>query len=744
MKNLSAKEIIQLIIDKLPIVFWTVDKNLIFTSSFGGGLKDLGLKENQVLGMSLYEYFQTKDKDYLPIAAHLRALRGERTEYVLHYKEFTYKSYVEPILDENNEIIGVIGFASNISEQENLFQTLKTSEEKYRVLFESAEDAIFLMDGDIFIDCNRATLKMFACRREDIIGQPPYKFSPPFQPDGRDSTEKAKELIQNALNGIPQAFEWVHTRLNGEKFYTEVRLNRILINDKFHLLAIVRDISERKERDRQIQLLARALESVNECVSITDLEDKVLYINSTFEKVYGYKREELVGKPISIVRSEKNTPEMVKDVLPKTLEGGWTGEIWNKRKNGEDFLIRLSTSPVLDENNQIIALIGVATDITKEKEQFEKIKYDAERLRILFENAPDAIFVADYEGKIVEANPASEKLVGWSKGEALGKTFFELNLFDKTNFYKAAKVFYKALKGEPTGPDEIIIRNKSGELIYIEVSTHPIIIENKKLILCTARNITERKKILFELARAKEEAERANRTKTLFFAQMSHEIRTPINSILGFSDVLKEYCQHQADKEMMGYFEILQNAANTLLQTINQILDFSRIESGAFKYELKPVSFNKAINEVYQMLKVLAEKKNLKLEVDLPKEDLIVLADQYSLNGILINLINNAIKYSDKGTIRVKLRSENDYAICEVKDEGVGMSEEFQKKLFTSFVREKSDDKKKKEGTGLGLALTKRYVELNRGDISVKSKKGVGTSVTFKIPLAKSADHLLT
>lgn len=738
MKNFPENKLVQLILKKIPIVFWTVDKNLIFTSSFGGGLKELGLKENEVVGISLFEYFQTNDKNYLPISAHLKALTGEKCEFTHRFKDLTFKSYVEPIYSKLNEIIGVIGFATNITEQQKIYEELKTSEEKYHTLFDSAEDAIFLMDGDIFIDCNPAAIKMFACKREDIIGQPPYKFSPPEQPDGRNSIEKAKELIQNALNGIPQAFEWVHTRLNGEKFIAEVRLNRFLIKDKFHLLAIVRDISGKKEKDYQIHLLARAMESINECVSITDLEDNIIYINSAYEKVYGYRRDELIGKSIIIVRSEKNSPEIVKDILQKTIEGGWTGEIWNKRKNGEDFLIRLSTSPVFDENRNMIALIGVATDITKEKELFEQIRYDAERLRILFENAPDAIFVCDYDGRIVEANRASEVLVGWTKEEALGKTFFELNLFDKANFYKAAKVFYKALKTVPTGPDEITIRNKKGETIYIEVSTHPIVLEGKKYILCTARNITERKKILFELARAKEEAEKANRTKTLFFAQMSHEIRTPINSILGFSEVLKELCLEQANQEMMNYFEILQNSANTLLQTINQILDFSRIESGAFKYELKPISFNKTINEVVQMLKILAEKKNLKLEIDLPEEELIVFADQYSLNGILINLINNAIKYSEKGTIRVKLRKDNDYAVCEVKDEGVGMSDEFQKKLFTSFEREKTEDKRKKEGTGLGLALTKKYVELNRGDISVKSKKGIGTTVTFKIPLAKT------
>lgn len=737
MKNLPDNELIHLILNKIPIIFWKVDKNLKFTSSFGGGLKDLGLKENQVIGQSLFEYFQTDDINYLPIQAHLKALQGEKCEYIFLFGRLTFKSYVEPVYNEQNEIIGVIGFAINITDQEKIYEDLKVSETKYRALFESADEAIFLMDGEIVIDCNSATPQMFNCKREDIIGQTLYKFSPLTQPDGRNSIEKVKELIQNALNGIPQAFEWVHKKFTGESFYSEVRLNRVSIHDKNYILAIVRDISERKEKEQKIYLLARALESVNECVSITDLNHTIIFVNSAYEKVYGYKKEELIGKPIYILRSDKNTPEMVKDIYQKTLEGGWTGEIWNKRKNGEDFLIRLSTSPVYDEHKNIIALIGVATDITKEKELFNQIKYDAERLKILFENAPDAIFVCDYDGKIVEANRASEELVGWKKEEALGKTFFELNLFDRANFYKAAKVFYKALKTQPTGPDEIVIRHKKGDQIYIEVSTHPIVIEGKKLILCTARNITDRKKILFELARAKEEAERANRTKTLFFAQMSHEIRTPINAILGFSEVLKELFYESSDKEVRNYFDILQNAANTLLYTINQILDFSRIESGAFKYELKPISLTRTINEVIEMLKVLAEKKNLKLETDLPDEDVIVIADQYSLNGILINLINNSIKYSERGAIKITLQKDNDFAICKIEDEGIGMSEEFQKKLFSNFAQDLSEIKTKKEGTGLGLALTKRYIDLNKGEISVKSKRGIGTTVTFKIPLSK-------
>lgn len=730
-------KLIETLLQQVDAIFWTVDRNLIFTSSFGGGLQKLGLKENQIVGLSLFDYFQTNDINFEPIAKHLEALQGKKAEYFIEWKDRTYHYYLNPLINNDNEIIGVAGIAIDVTKEKNILEELKASEERYKSLFESASDSIFLMKGDIFIDCNPSTLKMFGCQREDIIGQPPYKFSPPFQPDGRTSKEKALDLINRALNGERLAFEWIHSRLDGTTFHAEVRLNRVSIKNENFILAIVRDISEKKDIERQIKLLANALESVNECVSITDLNNRLIYVNKKFSEVYGYKKEELIGKSILILRSDKNNPEITNQIYPETIKGGWIGELWNKRKNGEEFLIRLSTSPVYDEHNKIIALIGVATDITQEKALFNQIKYDAERLKILFENAPDAIFVCDYEGKIIEANKASEALVGYSKDEALGKSFFELNLFDKANFYKAAKVFYKALKTQPTGPDEIVIFNRKGDKLYIEVSTHPIVIEGKKLILCTARDITERKKILLELARAKEEAEKANRQKTLFFASMSHEIRTPINAILGFSEVLKDIFYDKADAEIKNYFEILQNAAKTLLHTISQLLDFSRIESGSFKFQLKEIDIKKEIIDVVELLKMLAEKKALKIETNLPEENVIVKADQYSLNGIISNLLSNAIKYSEKGTISINLWQDNKYAICEIKDEGIGMSDEFQKKLFTQFSREELNKTKKIEGSGLGLALTKKYIDLNKGEISVKSKKGFGTTVTFKIPLAK-------
>lgn len=739
MKNrkLFNSDILNKIINYLPVIIWAIDKDLKFTISLGKGLQNISLMNGQTVGKTLFEYFNTDDPNFLPIANHLRALKGECVEYKFQWENRIFISRLEPIY-ENNDIIGVVGFAYDITNQENYLIALSNSEEKYKTLFESASDAIFLMDGEKFFDCNSATLKMFGCKKNEIIGEPPYKFSPPLQPDGKSSKDKAQKFIEEALNGKSLTFEWLHQKLDGTPFFAQVTLNRFKLKDKYYLLAIVRDISKEKEALQKVKLLANALESVNDCVSITDISNNIIYVNKKFCEIYGYVKKELIGKNISLLRSEKNSEEVTKEILPSTLQGGWEGELWNRKKNGEEFLIDLSTAPVYDENNNIIALIGVAQDITQEKILQEKLQYELEKLRILFEFAPDAIFVIDYNGNLIEANKASEKLTEYSREEGLGKTFFELNLFDRLNLIKAAKILYKARQTQPTGPDILKIKTKTGKYKCVEVSSYPIVLQGKKLILCSARDITERMKLLSELSKAKEEAEKANKSKTIFFASASHEIRTPINAILGFTDVLKEIFYYKSDEEIKKYFDIVQNSANQLLKTISQILDISRIETGDLTIKLEPISITKEILTVIEELSILANKKGLKIEPMLPKEDILVYADQYTLNGILINVITNSIKYSEKGTIQITLSKDDDFAICKIKDQGIGMSPEFKEKVFEHFTQENISTKHKKEGSGLGLAISKKYIDLNKGKIELKSTQGLGTTVIFKIPLYKS------
>ena len=235
---------------------------------------------------------------------------------------------------------------SDITEKRKVYEELEKSELKFKSLFDFANDAIFLMDEEIFIDCNLKTLDLFGCKKEEIIGKPPYVFSPEMQPDNRTSKEKALEKITLALTGKPQRFEWKHKKLSGELFDTEVSLNRIVLGEKTLLQAIVRDITERKKNEEQISMLAHAIKSISESVCITDMDGKIIFVNNSFCNSYSYTYEEILGQPISTLISDKNPENILIQILPATLRGGWNGELKSRRKDGSEFLTSISTSVI--------------------------------------------------------------------------------------------------------------------------------------------------------------------------------------------------------------------------------------------------------------------------------------------------------------------------------------------------------------------------------------------------------------
>ena len=396
---------------------------------------------------------------------------------------------------------------------------LRESELKHRTLFETANNAIFIMDNDQFIDCNRKTLQIFGCSRKEIIGQPPYIYSPPTQPDGRDSKEKAREKIQQAMQGDSQFFEWKHCRLNGVVFDAEVSLSPLELDGKTYIQAIVHDITKRKQSEERIRLL-------NE-----DLRRHA-------------------------------------DLLEQRVE------------------------------------------------------------------------------------------------------------------------------------------ERTAELVI-----------------------------------AKEQAESADRVKSSFLASMSHELRTPLNSIIGFTGIMLQELAGPLNQEQRKQLTMVQGSSRHLLNLINDVLDISKIEAGQLTLAVSTFELRPSLEKMAALVLPMIQKKGLELTMDIGADVQTVSTDQRRLEQVILNLLNNAVKFTERGHIRVSCAARGDEYRLAVSDTGIGMPAEALPNLFQPFHQLDTGLSRRHEGTGLGLSICRKLLDMMGGTICVESQPGVGSTFFVTLPKHMRKSH---
>ncbi len=506
-----------------------------------------------------------------------------------------------------------------------------------------------------------------------------------------------------------------------KKYHCKKTLVSLTENDVCILVSI-KEIHPFDVLNAFLDQLFMAVEYSPVSIIITDPDGNIQYVNQTFTQVTGYAKEELIGKNPRILKSGFHRKEFYEELWSTILSGNpWRGEFHNINKQGESFWEIASISPIFDSSGRIINFIAIKENITYLKNIQEELRKSEERNREILEAIPDIMVRLNGKGEILDQN-LTEKIndVLPERERNNARIYIEHTLQTGTMQVYEYPLF------------------KDGAEQYYEAR---FIISGEDEVFTIIRNITERIKAEKLIKSAREAAENANRAKSAFLATMSHEIRTPLHSISGFIELMKKTPLDQTQKE---YLNIIAQSAENLLGIINDVLDFSKIESG--KMEIEHIAFDPFLEfePVFELFTKRAGEKNISLypfiEPNLPRS---IVSDPLRIRQVLYNLLSNALKFTPEGGkifIEIQSAGESDDAVhisFSVKDMGIGIPPHKFDKIFESFTQADSSVTRIYGGTGLGLAISKNLVNLLGGTISLESTPGKGSTFSFVIPAQK-------
>ncbi|OPX92114.1 PAS domain S-box protein [Pelotomaculum sp. PtaB.Bin117] len=499
--------------------------------------------------------------------------------------------------------------------------------------------------------------------------------------------------------------------------------------------------------EEKLTWLASIVEFSNDAIVGMSLEGLIFSWNAGAERIFGYTANEVIGRPVFILAPNY-------DEIAKNLERIKLGERVNYyetvrvRKDFRQIQVSLTISPIRDTSGKVIGASTIARDITGQKLIEEKLRTSEARFRAIFEGTSVGITLINREGRLVESNPALQEMLGYNGRELANMVFNELIYPDDMANYVG--LFNDLWAGALDSYQmEKSYARKDGRLVWVSVnfSLARDNLNEPMFIIGVVEDVTERKRVEETMQQAKEVAEAANKAKSEFLASMSHEIRTPMNAILGMADLLWET---PLTSEQQKYIMTFRSAGETLLSLINDILDLSRVEVG--HYELESINFDlgNVIEKTCEVMAVRTHEKGVELVCRLmPDVPVNLIGDPGRLRQIIINLIGNAIKFTDEGEVLLKvaladnqppISTGSDGRECRllftVSDTGIGISPEKLDVIFEWFTQADSSTTRKYGGTGLGLTIAKRLVELMGGRIWVESEVGKGSTFYFTICFA--------
>jgi PAS domain S-box-containing protein len=640
-----------------------------------------------------------------------------------------------------------------IAERKQAAGALAHSHDLMRYIIEHNRSSISVHDRDLkYIYVSQRYLEDYNIKERAIIGKHHYEVFP-------DLPQKWRDVHQKALSGqILSAEEDVYVNADGTEVWTrwECRPWYQADNSIGGIILYTEVITEKKKMEDAFRQNEETYHSIlkasPDLITITDLEGRILMGSQVALKMFGFDRiEEAIGRSFSdfIIPGDR---ERAKVNIGLHLQGvdQPPGEYMGLRSDGSTFNLEVNGDFIRDEEGRPIKIVFILRDTSERKRIENELLDSEERNKVLLQANPDIMFVLDREGVFVDSYSGNLAPLYASPGFFNGKNVSEImppKVAQIIQFYLdrifstgQMQIFTYQLEmnGEKKDYECRLVLNRNSRALAI---VRDVTEQKQKECLLKERN-NELIHKNEELIKARDKAEESDRLKSAFLANMSHEIRTPMNSIIGFAELLKE--PDLSDKEQHEYISIIEESGTRMLNIINDIVEISKIESGVMQVNLKNSNLNEQVEYIYRFFKPEVEAKGMQLfwHNNLPAEKAMIRTDREKLYAILINLVKNAIKYSEKGSIELGYNKNNHYVEFYVKDSGIGIPKEKQETIFNRFVQAEMGMKRPYDGVGLGLSISKAYIEMLGGKIWLKSEPGIGSTFYFTLPIDGKAGEI--
>ena len=728
-----------------------------------------GYSEEELLTMDIFDLIHPDDREQ--VAGHARRrpegaapsryeARLVRSDGSVRHGEFS----VQAITYEGE--YAAIGTVRDMTERKQAEEALRESEQRWRTLVESHPEPIHITVDGRYVYVNPSSARLFGVDAPDeMIGRSVLDL---VSGDTKERIQARKEQLDRREATEP--FEHRMVRLDGEARIVVARSVPITYKGQPAAQTVVRDVTEQRHAEQALreseQRFRDVVQAAGEYVWEIDADARYTYVTEQAQQVKGRAPDALIGRTPYAFMPEPDAAA-VRRVLSKAKADAneFTLEHRNVTPDGEIVWERVSGTPIFDDDDALIGFRGTGLNITEQKEARRTLERREAKVQALYE-AMRALMLAPTRGEVAERiqtlivatlrYPISavryltdEDML---KPAAISAKTKEL-MPDRPDYARdgeslVARAFRRGgttIHEDVHDEDTLYDRGAVRVVAYIPIGSYGIISIGSpdvggvdrfdiKLVEILARNaegVLERIEREDALREARDQAEEMNRLKSAFLANMSHEIRTPLTSIIGFAEVLAE----QDLGEARRFTDLIRSGGQRLLETLNSVLDLSQLEAGSMRLTPRPIDVGHTVRSAADLFTPKAEKKGIVLRTDMPKDPVAATLDEAALHRILNNLLSNAVKFTGEGgRIDVRLDPQPTHLVLEIEDTGIGIDADFVDHLFEAFQQESSGDARAFEGSGLGLTITHRLVNLMGGDIAVATEKGEGTRFTVRLP----------